>query len=281
MVASIDEYDENDTASILAELLEISNKSNGVSRFHNLKPPRSTSINLRVKFNNGSNTNTHSEQTHTKEDSKDTVGDEEDELLQIETAESFLKFNPEKGVLNQYWYSSGTIKALCDTIKEVLQLCDGKKVAFLSTPSLYFAFPIETRKNFTLFDIDTVWKDDDGFEYYDFKKPGKFNETLRGSFDMVVIDPPFITREVWESYAITTKLLLKHSTFSDNITERSFVLGTTVVENKSLMGELFGTKPTVFRPSVPHLVYQYNIYLNCDECTTLKNKNPEIIEYSL
>ena len=29
------------------------------------------------------------------------------------------------------------------------------------------------------------------------------------SFDMVIIDPPFITREVWEKYASTAKLLLK------------------------------------------------------------------------
>lgn len=44
---------------------------------------------------------------------------------------------------------------------------------------------------------------------YDFNKPEELNEKLRGSFDMVVIDPPFITREVWEKYAVASKMLLK------------------------------------------------------------------------
>ena len=34
-------------------------------------------------------------------------------------------------------------------------------------------------------------------------------ESLLGTFDMVVVDPPFIVREVWEKYAVTSKLLLK------------------------------------------------------------------------
>jgi hypothetical protein len=32
---------------------------------------------------------------------------------------------------------------------------------------------------------------------------------LVGTFDFVVVDPPFITREVWELYAETVKLLLR------------------------------------------------------------------------
>jgi 16S rRNA G966 N2-methylase RsmD len=31
-------------------------------------------------------------------------------------------------------------------------------------------------------------------------------QELHGSFDFVLIDPPFITREVWEKYAITARL---------------------------------------------------------------------------
>lgn len=70
---------------------------------------------------------------------------------------------------------------------------------------------------------------------YDFNKPDDFPKDLHHTFDMVVIDPPFITKEVrpthhditshhnkcpaapvltlreqvWEKYAETAKLLLK------------------------------------------------------------------------
>jgi hypothetical protein len=35
---------------------------------------------------------------------------------------------------------------------------------------------------------------------FDFNKPDGFPEEMKGTFDMVVIDPPFITREVWQKY---------------------------------------------------------------------------------
>jgi len=50
---------------------------------------------------------------------------------------------------------------------------------------------------------------DPGFVYYDFNKNSEISTELHGYFDMVVIDPPFITREVWEKYAECAKILLK------------------------------------------------------------------------
>jgi len=88
---------------------------------------------------------------------------------------------------------------------------------------------------------------------------------------MVVIDPPFIVKEVWEKYAKTAKFLLK----PDCTTNR--VLGTTVFENASLMDELFGCKPQNYMPSIPHLVYQYNLYTNY-QSDVFEKKNPEIPE---
>ena len=38
---------------------------------------------------------------------------------------------------------------------------------------------------------------------------GDLSEDLHNYFDMVVIDPPFITREVWEKYADCAKMILK------------------------------------------------------------------------
>jgi hypothetical protein len=67
-------------------------------------------------------------------------------------SQSFLDLNPEKASLNQYWYSNATIEVLCKAIIEKIQ-DGGGKVAFLSTPSLYFAMPLELRTNCFIFDV--------------------------------------------------------------------------------------------------------------------------------
>lgn len=43
--------------------------------------------------------------------------------------------------------------------------------------------------------LDTKWAKDPGFVLYDYTKPQDIPETLRGTFDMVVVDPPFVTRQ--------------------------------------------------------------------------------------
>lgn len=57
--------------------------------------------------------------------------------------------------------------------------------------------------------FDKKWNNDPGFVFYDYNEPENVPPELLNSFDMVVIDPPFITREVWEKYATTAKILMK------------------------------------------------------------------------
>ena len=85
---------------------------------------------------------------------------------------------------------------------------------------------------------------------------------------MVVIDPPFITKEVWEKYTVAAKLLL--------IPEGGLVLASTIDENEGFMQELLGCQRKAFRPSIPNLVYQYSLYANY-ESEGLNNANPEIV----
>ena len=43
-----------------------------------------------------------------------------------------------------------------------------------------------------------------------------------------------------------------------------------------MMEEILGVKPAAFRPSIPNLVYQYNVYTNYATTGPLSHKNPEI-----
>ena len=49
---------------------------------------------------------------------------------------------------------------------------------------------------------DKKFEKDPGYVFYDFNKPEDIPKELHGAFDMVVIDPPFITREVWEKVIV-------------------------------------------------------------------------------
>ena len=137
----------------------------------------------------------------------------------------------------------------------------GRIIAFLSTPSLYFTMPDEIRKRCYCFDFDKKWDNDRGFVFYDFNKPTELPENLLGKCDMVVIDPPFIVEDVWRKYAETAKLLLKSGNDEDDIPYGKAVC-TTINENIPLLKEILGVDPTAFQPSIPNLVYQYNLYTN-------------------
>ena len=59
----------------------------------------------------------------------------------------------------------------------------------------------------------------------------------------MVIDPPFITREVWEKYTESAHALLKEKPAYNS--ESGQVIGTTVAENAPFMEELLGCKAQV------------------------------------
>lgn len=180
----------------------------------------------------------------------------------------FLSTTREVEDLNQYWYSNRTITHMAKDVEEV---CAGEntRAAFLSTPSVYFSVNKETRARSWCFDLDTQWSKDRGYVRYDFNTPTEFDGAaeLKGTFDMVIIDPPFITREVWEKYTETARFLLKPN--------GGAVMASTIQENAPFMKELLGVEPQVFMPSIPTLVYQYYLYASYDS-KHLKEKNPEI-----
>lgn len=65
---------------------------------------------------------------------------------------------------------------------------------------------------------------------------------------MVVVDPPFITQAVWESYAVTSKLLMKKGNNQDGSPSGKVIL-TTLQENAGFLKDLLGANPTVSNPS--------------------------------
>jgi EEF1A lysine methyltransferase 1 len=64
------------------------------------------------------------------------------------TVAEFLSQNHEDGDYNQYWYSEQTITKIVEALIE-----NNGKIAFLSTPSLYFSLPDEIKSRAYVFDV--------------------------------------------------------------------------------------------------------------------------------
>ena len=171
--------------------------------------------------------------------------------------------------LNQYWYSAPTIATLVDTLR---QHCLPLRIstldcAFLSTPSLFFALSPTERENSRLLEFDTTLGEGEAnFVQYDYHQPRALPAELKESFSCVVIDPPFITRDVWLLYVQAAKHLLSPD---------GRIVCTTVIENAPLLKEHLGVRPNRYLPAIPNLPYQYAVYTNFS-CATLDRPNPEV-----
>jgi hypothetical protein len=93
----------------------------------------------------------------------------------------------------------------------------------------------------------------DHFFPFDFKRVADVPAQYYARFDFVLIDPPFITKEVWQAYADAVRLITRPG---------ARVLCSTIDENAGLLKELLGVERATFRPLIPNLVYQYSLFAN-------------------
>ena len=120
-----------------------------------------------------------------------------------------------------------------------------------------------------VFDLDKQWSNASQYVHYDFHKPEQIPEELFHSFDGIVIDPPFVTEEVWLLYAKAVDILLAPG---------GKLICTTIAENEKLLARLFGVTAAAYKPSIPNLCYQYDLFCNYKLGThsVLAKLNPEL-----
>ncbi|KAG9649841.1 N-6 adenine-specific DNA methyltransferas-like protein 2, partial [Aureobasidium melanogenum] len=117
---------------------------------------------------------------------------------------------------SQFWYKDETATILAE------QLLDGvtedSKIAVVSAPSVYIQlrnllndrekYPIRPKLMLLEFDERfAVFKDD--FTFYDYKQPTKLDSSLKGSFDRIICDPPFLNEDCQSKAALTVRWLAK------------------------------------------------------------------------
>ena len=180
---------------------------------------------------------------------------------------TFLKLNPEKEKLNQYWFSEQTISFLVNQVEK-----HGNNIALISCPSIFFSLPAELKEKSFLFDYDEAFTKKHAnvrvFDYRNFENLSEFEN----KYDFIIIDPPFIDEEPWTKFANFAKLLAK----KENEEIKAKIILCSIEENKEILKKLLGVEIKHHQPSIPNLIYQYNFYSNYED-EELNKKNKEII----
>lgn len=183
----------------------------------------------------------------------------------------FLKTYNENDKFNQYWFSEKTIEFI---VQQIEKYAKDQTIAFVSTPSVFFSVSNEFQQRSVLFDYDVVFeKKTDKFVKYDYLDQSIVPDIFNNYFDYIIVDPPFINEEAWTKYSEFVKRIGKSK---DGVLQ-SKVITCSIEENKNHLEKILGLKIQKYKPSIPHLVYQYNFYANYED-PEFDKKNPEIIE---
>jgi len=181
----------------------------------------------------------------------------------------FLKLYTEKEDINQYWFSDESSNH--PKLIPNLNTNPNSKIAFVSTPSIFFSLEPSLRDQSYLFDLDdrlikrhpNAFK----FDFNNFEELSK-EEKILSQFDFVVVDPPYINEPSWTKFAEFVNLIANK--------ENVKILTCSIAENSLMLEKLLNLKMKKYQPSIPHLVYQYNFFANYED-EKLDEINSEIV----
>ena len=115
--------------------------------------------------------------------------------------------------LSQFWYSEETAVSLARALMDSLGEVEGARVACVSAPTLYrAAIKVDTRNkvNWDLFEFDKRFAVyGKHFHFYDYKAPLAVDRDLREKYDLVFLDPPFLSEECLTKTLVTVRFLSK------------------------------------------------------------------------
>ncbi len=173
--------------------------------------------------------------------------------------------------MSQFWYNETTASTLA---KQLLHGTDSSSaIAVVSAPSVYvqlrklLADQEETsRPQLCLLEYDrrfeVVGPD---FVFYDYQQPLRLPEGLRGRFDRIICDPPFLSEDCQTKTALTVRFLSRQWAPSSTTGGLRFV-SCTGERMESLITKLYGSlriATTTFEPEhTKGLSNEFRCYAN-------------------
>lgn len=184
--------------------------------------------------------------------------------------------------LSQFWYTEKTSTILAEECYRLVADLGGGKIACVSCPTVFKTLRdlIECRRTSNgdgaepkietfLFEFDRRFEElyGDQFVFYDYNRPTEgFRRDFRKFFDVLIVDPPFLSDECLTKIAETIKFLTK---FIDS----PLILCTGAVM-ETLSRRLLGVVPCKFSPKhVRKLGNEFKCYINYRDNEFLNNSS--------
>ncbi|KAJ0966357.1 hypothetical protein J5N97_027495 [Dioscorea zingiberensis] len=160
--------------------------------------------------------------------------------------------------LSQFWYDRVTAETVAD---EIRALCSSasSRVACVSCPTLYaYLKQIHPDISAQLLEYDNRFKQyGSDFTFYDYNQPEDLPLELKHGFQIVVADPPYLSKECLEKVAQTISFLACPKEF--------YLLLLTGEVQQDRAAKLLNLHPCGFRPQHTNkLGNEFRLYTNYD-----------------
>ncbi|ESO89112.1 hypothetical protein LOTGIDRAFT_210091 [Lottia gigantea] len=168
-----------------------------------------------------------------------TEQEEIDKKLEEAQQGNIDNFTPQEDwQLSQFWYNDSTATRLA---QEVIQAAGiNGKIAFVSSPTAYKKFREIKREDLSAkcLEFDNRFKVyGEDFIFYNYEEPLNLRVELKGQFDIVLADPPFLSDECIVKTAQTIRYLTKNK-----------IIVCTGAVMEEMVGKLLGLKRQKFKP---------------------------------
>ncbi|GFY98016.1 nucleic acid binding / methyltransferase [Actinidia rufa] len=161
--------------------------------------------------------------------------------------------------LSQFWYDRDTAETVA---KEILSLCESLEspsVACIACPTLYaYLKKIDPNVSVQLLEYDKRFQQyGSEFTFYDYNQPEELPSSLKSAYEIVVADPPYLSKECLEKVTQTVSFLMRPG--------KSYLLLLTGEVQKDRAAELLGLYPCGFRPQhSSKLGNEFRLFTNYD-----------------
>ncbi|XP_022132771.1 EEF1A lysine methyltransferase 1 [Momordica charantia] len=144
--------------------------------------------------------------------------------------------------LSQFWYDRDTAETVANEVLTLCQKFDSPRVACVACPTLYtYLKKIGPHVSVQLLEYDKRFSQHGSdFTFYDYNEPEELPTELKHDFQIVVADPPYLSKECLEKVTRTISFLAKH--------RESHLLLLTGEVQAERAAELMGFHLCGFRP---------------------------------
>ncbi|KAF8398037.1 hypothetical protein HHK36_016963 [Tetracentron sinense] len=160
--------------------------------------------------------------------------------------------------LSQFWYDPETAETVAEEVRS-LCLSAASPVACIACPTLYtYLKKIDSNISAQLLEYDKRFEQyGNDFTFYDYNQPEELPPTLKHTYQVVVADPPYLSKECLEKVAKTVAFLARPG--------ESYLLLLTGEVQKDIAAELLGLYPCGFRPQhSSKLGNEFRLFTNYD-----------------